>query len=63
MKKSVSFLRCFIILFSCLLGLSGCIFNRENPSMIPIDSLDICHIFGYIDYLKDKLQNGCDNNE
>ena len=31
MKKSVSFLRCFIILFSCLLGLSGCIFNRENP--------------------------------
>lgn len=30
-----------------------CFFNRENPSMIPIDSLDICHIFGYIDYLKD----------
>lgn len=21
--------------------------------MIPIDSLDVCHIFGYIDYLKD----------
>jgi len=30
-----------------------CFFNRENPSMIPIDSLDVCHIFGYIDYLKD----------
>lgn len=31
MKKALSFSLCFIILFTCLFGLSGCIFNRENP--------------------------------
>lgn len=31
MKKVSSLLLCGIILFTCSFGLSGCIFNRENP--------------------------------
>jgi hypothetical protein len=31
MKKVLSLLFCCIILFTCSFGLSGCIFNRENP--------------------------------
>jgi hypothetical protein len=31
MKKVLSLLFCSTILFTCSFGLSGCIFNRENP--------------------------------
>ena len=31
MKKVLSLVLCSIILFTCSLGLSGCVFNRENP--------------------------------
>ncbi|MBO4939863.1 MAG: hypothetical protein J6D30_02385 [Clostridia bacterium] len=31
MKKSLSALLCAIVLFACSFGLTGCIFNRENP--------------------------------
>ena len=30
MKKVLSLVLCSIILFTCSLGLSGCVFNREN---------------------------------
>ena len=31
MKKALSLLFCWTFLFACSFGLSGCIFNRENP--------------------------------
>ena len=31
MKKALSFLLCSIVFFTSSLGLSGCIFHRENP--------------------------------
>ena len=32
-------------------------FNQDHDEQITIDSLDICHIFGYIDLLQDKIKN------
>lgn len=38
-----------------------CFFNgEEKPDLIPIDSLDICHIFGYIDQLKKDYNKAMD---